>query len=120
VPLALPTYHPPPTTAPALHPPRPQGPPVYYLEGGVVAPTASLSAQFTNGMGIDPGVSFVTDSYGNGYVRLTLDYNILGNTYDDAPPVGNKVIVTQCVVDTPGPQSGPCPSPSNVQRVTTT
>jgi len=119
-PLAWPIYFPPGSIRPALDPNFPQGPPGYYVEGGVVAPTASLSAQFTNGMKMDPGVTFVTDGYGNGYIHLTLDYNILGNTYDDAPPVGNKVIVTQCVVDTPGPQSGPCPSPSNVQRVTTT
>src|SRR5437764_990840 len=88
--------------------------------GGVVAPTASLSAQFTNGMGLDPGVTFVTDDWGNGQVRVTLDYNILGNTHDDGSPVGNKSIVTQCVVDSPGPQSGPCPSTSAIQRVTTT
>src|SRR2546427_11745318 len=71
-------------------------------------------------MGPDPGVTVATDNVGAGYVEITLDYNIRGNTYDDGPRVGNKVLVTQCVVDSPGPQSGPCPSPSNILRVTTT
>jgi hypothetical protein len=119
-PLEWPITFPPGSIRPALDPNFPQGPAGYYVDAGVVAPTASLSAQFTNGMGIDPGVAFATDGWGNGYVHVTLDYNILGNTYDDGPPVGNKVLVTQCVVDNPGPQSGPCPSPSNIQRVTTT
>ena len=119
-PLAWPMYFPTGSIKPALDPNFPLGPPGSLTEGGVVAPTASLHSQFTNGMGIDPGVALVTDSYGNGYVRLTLDYNILGNTYDDGPPLGNKSIVSQCVVDSPGPQSGPCPSASAIQRVTTT
>ena len=119
-PLAWPMYFPPGSARPALDPNYPTGPAGYYVDGGVVAPTASLSAHFTNGMGLDPGVTFVTDSWGNGSVHLTLDYNILGNTYDDGPPVSNKSLVTQCVVDSPGPQRGPCPSPNNVQRVTTT
>jgi len=119
-PLAWPIVFPTGSIKPALDPNFPQGPPGYYVDGGVVAPTASLSAQFTNGMGLDPGVTFVTDDWGNGQVRVTLDYNILGNTHDDGSPVGNKSIVTQCVVDSPGPQSGPCPSTSAIQRVTTT
>src|SRR5438094_425743 len=119
-PLAWPIVFPTGSIKPALDPNFPQGPPGYYIDGGVVAPTASLSAQFTNGMGLDPGVTFVTDDWGNGQVRVTLDYNILGNTHDDGSPVGNKSIVTQCVVDSPGPQSGPCPSTSAIQRVTTT
>jgi hypothetical protein len=119
-PLQWPMYVPPGGVKPVLDPNFPTGPAGYYVDGGVVAPTASLDAEFTNGMGLDPGVTFVTDSWGNGSVHLTLDYNILGNTYDDGPPVGNKSLVTQCVVDSPGPQRGPCPSTSNVQRVTTT
>ena len=79
-----------------------------------------MNAQFANGMGPDSGATFATDNFGNGYVQLALDYNILGDTYDDGPPVANKVLVTQCVVDSPGPQSGPCPSTSNILRVTTT
>ena len=119
-PLAWPMYFPPGSARPALDPNYPTGPAGYYVDAGVVAPTASLSAHFTNGMGLDPGVTFVTDGWGNGSVHLTLDYNILGNTYDDGPPVGNKSLVTQCVVDSPGPQRGSCPSPSSIQRVTTT
>jgi hypothetical protein len=119
-PLQWPMYFAPGSVRPALDPNFPTGPVGYFFDGGVVAPTASLAAEFTNGMGLDPGVTFVTDSWGNGSARLTLDYNILGNTYDDGPPVGNKALVTQCVVDTPGPQRGPCPSASNVMRVTTT
>ena len=119
-PLAWPMYFPPGSARPALDPNYPTGPAGYYVDAGVVAPTASLSAHFTNGMGLDPGVTFVTDGWGNGSVRLILDYNILGNTYDDGPPVGNKVLVTQCVVDSPGPQQGACPSSKNLQRVTTT
>src|SRR3989441_1501895 len=119
-PLAWPIVLPAGSIRPPLDPNYPNGPPGYYVEAGVVAPTASMNAHFTNGMGPDPGATFATPNPGNGYLPITLDYNILGNTYDDGPPVGNKVIVTQCVVDSPGPQSGPCPSPSNILRVTTT
>jgi hypothetical protein len=119
-PLAWPIYFPTGSIKPAFDPNFPSGPAGFVSDGGVVAPTASLSAQFTNGMGLDPGVTFVTDGWGNGYIHITLDYNVLGNTYDDGPPLGNRSIVTQCVVDNPGPQVGPCPSPSNIQRVTTT
>jgi len=119
-PLAWPMYFAPGSARPALDPNYPAGPLGYYAEGGAVAPTASLSAHFTNGMGLDPGVTFVTDAWGNGSIRLTLDYNILGNAYDDGPPVGNKSLVTQCVIDSPGPQRGLCPSSTSIQRVTTT
>src|SRR5438105_15175671 len=80
-PLQWPMYFAPGSVRPALDPNYPTGPAGYYVDGGVVAPTASLSAEFTNGMGLDPGVTFVTDSWGNGSAHLTLDYNILGNTY---------------------------------------
>ena len=119
-PLQWPMYFAPGSARPALDPLYPSGPLGYYSEGGAVAPTASLTAEFTNGMGLDPGATFVTDSWGNASMRIVLDYNILGNTYDDGPPVGNKVLVTQCVVDAPGPQRGACPSTRNIQRVTTT
>jgi len=119
-PLQWPMYFASGSARPALDPNFPSGPAGYYVDGGAVAPTASMKDSFTNGMGLDPGVTFVTDSWGNGSLHLTLDYNILGNTYDDGPPVGNKSLVTQCVVDSPGPQRGPCPAASNVQRVTTT
>jgi hypothetical protein len=113
-------YFAPGSARPALDPNYPAGPSGYYYEGGAVAPTASLTAGFTNGMGLDPGATFVTDGWGNATMRILLDYNILGNTYDDGPPVGNKTLVTQCVVDAPGPQRGPCTSSRNLQRVTTT
>src|SRR3989442_920813 len=93
-PLAWPMYFPPGSARPALDPNYPTGPAGYYVDAGVVAPTASLSAHFTNGMGLDPGVTFVTDSWGYGSVHLTLDYNILGNAYDDGPPLGTKSPVT--------------------------
>src|SRR3989440_3146904 len=118
-PLSCPMYFAPGSARPALDPNYPAGPLGYYAEGGAVAPTASLSPHFTNGMGLDPGVTFVTDAWGNGSISLTLDYNILGNAYDDGPPVGHKSLVTHCVIDNSGPQRGTCPS-SNVQRVTTT
>jgi hypothetical protein len=119
-PLAWPLQFAPGGIRPLMDPNFPQGPPGFFSDGGVVAPTAPLSAEFTNGMGLDPGATFVTDDWGNGQVRVLLDFNILGNTYDDGPPVGNKVLVTQCVVDSPGPQRGPCPSPTSTMRVTTT
>jgi hypothetical protein len=119
-PLKWPMVVPEGTTSIARDPNFPQGPPGYYTEGGAVAPTASIDAAFTDGMGLDPGVTFVTDDWGNGYVRVLLDYNILGNTYDNGPPVGNKIIVSQCVVDAPGPQRGACPTDGHTMRVTTT
>src|SRR3989475_7135718 len=61
-PLAWPTYFAPGSTRPALGQHYPAGPARYYVDGGGVAPTASLSAHFTNGMGLDPGVTFVHDA----------------------------------------------------------
>jgi hypothetical protein len=118
-PLQWPIYIAPGSYRPITDPDFPNGPTGFYVDGSPVAPAASLSAQFTNGMGLDPGITFVTDRYGNASMRLRLDYNLLGNTYEDGPPVGNKAMVTQCVVDAPGPQRGPCPS-GGTQRVTTT
>jgi hypothetical protein len=92
----------------------------YYLEGGAVAPTASVNAAFTNGMGLDPGLSFVTDNNGNADADINLDYNILGVTYYDGPPVANKHIITQCVdASQPGPPVACGPS-GQTQSVTST
>jgi hypothetical protein len=73
----------------------------FYPEAGLVAPTSSMSKAFTNGMGLDPGATFFTDQDGNGELDIRLDYNLLGTTYDDGPPVGNADTVAQCTV--PGP-----------------
>ena len=73
----------------------------FYPEAGLVAPTASMAKAFTSGMGLDPGATFYTNQNGNGELHVTLDYNLLGTTYDDGPPVGNADVVAQCAV--PGP-----------------
>ena len=70
----------------------------FYPEGGLVAPTASMSKAFTSGMGPDPGATFFTDGNGNGEFSITLDYDLLGTTYNDGPPVGNADVVAQCTV----------------------
>jgi hypothetical protein len=77
----------------------------FYPEAGIVTPTASIRKAFTNGMGIDPGLAFYTDAQGNGAIRVTLDYNLLGTTYDDGPGVGISTTAAQCVM--PGPPVGP-------------
>jgi len=68
----------------------------FYPEGGAVAPTASMASGFTSGMGLDPGATFYTNNNGDGQVHVKLDYNLLGTTYDDGPPVGNADVVAQC------------------------
>jgi hypothetical protein len=70
----------------------------FYAEAGLVAPTASTAKPFTSGMGLDPGATFYTNQQGNGEIHVKLDYNILGTTYDDGPPVGNSDVVAQCAV----------------------
>jgi len=70
----------------------------FYPEGGAVAPTASMAKAFTSGMGLDPGATFYTNNNGDGQVHVKLDYNLLGTTYDDGPPVGNADVVAQCAV----------------------
>ena len=70
----------------------------FYPEAGLVAPTASMSKAFTSGMGPDPGATFFTDRNGDGEFSITLDYNLLGTTYDDGPPVGNADVVAQCAL----------------------
>jgi hypothetical protein len=47
-------------------------------------------------MGLDPGATFYTNNNGDGQVHVKLDYNLLGATYDDGPPVGNGTTVPQC------------------------
>jgi hypothetical protein len=74
------------------------GPLKFYAEGGIVAPTASMAKAFTSGMGLDPGATFYTNRKGEGEIHLKLDYNLLGATYDDGPPVGNSTTVAQCAV----------------------
>ena len=74
------------------------GPLKFYPEGGLVAPTASMSKAFTSGMGLDPGATFFTDHNGNGEMTIQLDYNLLGTTYNDGPPVANADVVAQCAV----------------------
>lgn len=82
-------------------------------EGNGVAPLARLDSAFTSGMGLDPGVVFVTNNNGDGEVQVKLDYNLIWDA-----PVGNADIIVQCV---PGPLvNGSCPSPSKRIRVTTT
>ncbi len=78
----------------------------FYPEAGAVAPTASTASEFTSGMGLDPGATFFTNNNGDGQVHVKLDYNLLGTTYDDGPPVGNVTVVAQCALPG-GPPAGP-------------
>lgn len=97
----------------------------FYPEGGAVAPTASMASGFTSGMGLDPGATFYTNNNGDGQVHVKLDYDLLGTTYDDGPPVGNADVVAQCAV--PGvpltytsATSGPTACPKVTQNGITT
>ena len=72
-----------------------------------MSPLARLDDQFTSGMGIDPGATFVTDKNGNGNVALRLDYDLIRGA-----PVSNKNLITQC-----DPVTGDC---KKGVRVTTT
>ena len=76
----------------------------FYPEAGRVAPTASTASGFTSGMGLDPGATFYTNKNGDGQVHVKLDYNLLGTTNDDGPPVGNADVVAQCAL--PGVPAG--------------
>lgn len=62
--------------------------------GGIVAPTAKIKSKFTDGMGTDPGATFVTNRHGAGEVTVALDYDIVNEA-----PLGNKDIIVQCVPD---------------------
>ena len=77
-------------------------------EGNGVAPLARLDKPFTDGMGLDPGMTFVTDDSGDGSASINLDYDLLGGP-DGGPPLGNKNFAVQCVspVD-PLPSDPPC------------
>lgn len=83
-------------------------------EGNGVSPTARLDSGFTSGMGIDPGMSFVTNRNGDGEARVRLDFDLL-----NAAPVSVKDIIRQCV---PGPLAADntCQPPSKLMSVTTT
>jgi hypothetical protein len=61
-------------------------------EGLGVAPAGRLDQPFTDGMGLDQGITLVTNGGGNGYAQITLDYDLVAEA-----PVANKNIVTQCV-----------------------
>ncbi len=65
-------------------------------EGNGVAPLARLDKPFTDGMGLDQGMTFVTDDAGDGSASINLDYDLLGGP-DGGPPVGNKNFAVQCV-----------------------
>src|SRR5947209_6570454 len=65
-------------------------------EGSPVAPLARLDRPFTDGMGLDQGITFVTNDLGDGAGAISVEYNLFGGP-DDGPPVGNKNFVTQCV-----------------------
>jgi hypothetical protein len=98
----------------------------FYPEGGAVAPTASMASGFTSGMGLDPGATFYTNNNGDGQVHVKLDYNLLGTTYDDGPPVGNATTVPQCATSgmpvnvTITINSSSCTVKDNVTLATTT
>src|SRR5207247_4586517 len=47
-------------------------------------------------MGLDQGMTFVTNDLGDGGRSISVEYNLFGGP-DDGPPVGNKNFVTQCV-----------------------
>ena len=68
----------------------------YHPEGHPVAPTAKISSRFTDGMGLDPGATFITDDNGDGHVMVRLDYDITSGA-----PLGNKNAITQTVLKVP-------------------
>jgi hypothetical protein len=85
--------------------PRPGFPP----EGSGVAPLARLDNPFTDGMGLDQGITFVTNDSGDGSASIQLDYDLLGGL-DGGPPLGNKNFVVQCVRPVESPMSVRCVS----------
>jgi hypothetical protein len=78
---------------------RPGFPP----EASPVAPLARLDTPFTNGMGLDQGITFVTDELGDGQASISVDYNLFGGP-EDGPPVGNQNFVSQCVRPVESPE----------------
>lgn len=81
------------TPVPAM--PALQAFPDFHPEGNGVAPLARLDRAFTDGMGLDQGVTFVTNDNGGGEARIKVGYNLVGGV-EDGPPVGNKDITQQC------------------------
>lgn len=84
-------------------------------EGNGVTPTARLDSGFTNGMGEDPGASFVTNGNGDGHVEVRLDFDLINQA-----PVSNKDIIVQCAPNPPVVVNGACPAGSVLVKVTTT
>jgi hypothetical protein len=70
-------------------------PPGFHPEGNGVSPLGRMDKAFTDGMGLDQGITFVTNDNGDGEKRVKVDYNLVGGT-EDGPPVGNKDITVQC------------------------
>ena len=93
--------------------------PSFPPEGNGVSPLARLDKPFTDGMGLDPGATFITNAKGDADVQVKLDYDLVHEA-----PVSNKDIIVQCVPGPPvkDPATGKesCPAPSKVMRVTTT
>lgn len=93
-------------------------------EGNGVAPTAKMSARFTDGMGLDPGATFKTNPQGDGQVSVQLDYDITAADSVTGPPLGNKNIIRQtvpvptCDTDANGNLTTTCSKKS--LRITTT
>lgn len=70
----------------------------YPFNGNTVAPTAPISSKFTDGMGADPGATFVTDANGDGQVTVQLDYDITTGA-----PIGNSDLIRQSVTTCTAP-----------------
>jgi hypothetical protein len=88
--------------------------PGFPAEGNGVAPLARLDTPFADGMGLDPGVTFVTNDKGDADIQAVVYYDLIRES-----PVGNKDIIVQCA---PGPPAsdGSCPAPSKKVNITTT
>jgi hypothetical protein len=76
-------------------------------DGNGISPTARLGKPFTDGMGWDQGMTFVTDRNGHGEKRVMLDFNLIYEA-----PVSNSGEILQCA-----PTSSNC---TKKVRVTTT
>ncbi len=90
--------------------PRPGFPP----EGNGVAPLARLDKPFTDGMGLDQGMTFVTNDSGDGSASINLDYDLLGGP-EGGPPVGNKDFAVQTVCPVELGPVDPCISPPGIK-----
>jgi hypothetical protein len=85
------------------------------LEGNAVSPVAPLGAAFTDGMGLDPGVTFFTDDHGNADADINLDYDLV-----QAAPVSNRHVIFQSICTTGRHADGSCASTPTSVFVTTT